>query len=71
MRRAAAVVGPRRASIYRQLVGQMMRQSPPTAVFAIPRQPVQLFSENVGCQVFRPQDYGYVDLAALCLHGSP
>ena len=71
MRRAATVVGPGRATVYRELVGRMMRQSPPTAVFAIPRQPVQLFSENVGCQVFRPQDYGYVDLAALCLRGSP
>jgi len=29
----------------------------------------QIFSFRIGCQVFRPQDGGLVDLAALCIRG--
>jgi peptide/nickel transport system substrate-binding protein len=69
MRRAFLVQGARRAPTYRALVGSMMRTSPPSAPFAVPRTPAQFFSGKLGCQVFRPQDYGYVDLAALRLAG--
>ena len=44
-----------------------MRESPPSMPFAHGRFPPQVFSERVGCQVFRPQDWGWVNLAALCL----
>lgn len=67
MRAAYRIAGPRRAAAYRSLVADMMRESPPSAIFAHGRQFPQLFSERVGCQVFRPQDGGWVDLAALCL----
>jgi ABC-type transport system substrate-binding protein len=67
MRAAHGVAGARRAAAYRALVADMMRMSPPAAVFAHTRSRPQLFSDRVGCQVFRPQDLGWVDLAALCL----
>jgi serine/threonine-protein kinase len=67
MRRVYLVEGAGRAAAYRNLVARMMRESPPAAVFQVPRTPAQLFSGRLGCQLFRPQDHGYVDLAALCL----
>jgi hypothetical protein len=67
MRAAYYVTGRKRASKYRMLATDMMRDSPPTAQYAFARQPPQIFSRRVGCQVFRPQDGGLVDLAALCL----
>jgi YVTN family beta-propeller protein len=67
MRSANRVAGHMRGAAYRSLVADMMRESPPSMVFAYVRFPPQVFSERVGCQVFRPQDWGWVDLAALCL----
>jgi ABC-type transport system substrate-binding protein len=67
MRATYRTQGPARAAAYRQLVTQMLLHSPPAAVWAtIPSSP-QLFSSRVGCQIFRPQDSGLVDLAALCI----
>ena len=67
MRATYRVGGTARAAAYRQLVAQMFRQSPPAAVFASQNGPPQLFSSRIGCQVFRPQYGGYVDLPALCI----
>ncbi len=67
MERANGETAARRPTAYRELVARMMRESPPSAVFAVPRGSIEFFSAKVGCQVFRPQDYGFVDLAALCL----
>jgi YVTN family beta-propeller protein len=69
MRAAYLVPGAARASAYRRLDTQMFRTSPPMAVYATIRGTPQLFSSRIGCRVFRPQDAGLVDLAALCLHG--
>ena len=44
----------------------MMRESPPIAAISLEARP-QLLGARVGCAVFRPQDVGMVDLAALCL----
>jgi hypothetical protein len=44
----------------------MMRTSPPIATLGVVGQP-QLLSARTGCRVFRPQDGGLLDLAALCL----
>jgi ABC-type transport system substrate-binding protein len=70
MRAAFAQRGAKRTAAYRRLDTDMFRNSPPLAVFAALRGTPQLFSSRIGCQVFPPQDYGLVDLAALCLHGS-
>jgi len=67
MRAAFRIQGPGRAAAYRRLDAQMFRQSPPAAVFATVRGSPQLFSSRIGCEVFRPQDDGLVDLAALCI----
>jgi ABC-type oligopeptide transport system substrate-binding subunit len=67
MRDAYDVTGGKRAATYRTLATDMMRDSPPSAQYAAARRPPQIFSKRVGCQVFRPQDDGLVDLAALCL----
>ena len=69
MRAAHAVGGAARAGAYRRLVAGMFRADPPAAVYALQNGPPQLVSTHIGCQVFRPQDLGYVDLAALCLRG--
>ena len=66
MRKAYSVGGAARASAYRSLATEMMRVSPPVAVFGRAQAAPQLFSSRVGCQVYRPQDSGWVDLAALC-----
>ncbi|HEU4978730.1 MAG TPA: ABC transporter substrate-binding protein [Solirubrobacteraceae bacterium] len=70
MRRAQSVSGPARAAVYGSLDRAILRTSPPTAVFAAAHGEPQLFSARVGCQVFRPQDQGLVDLAALCIRGN-
>lgn len=67
MEAAYRVGGSGRAAAYRRLVQQMLAESPPAAVYATMRASPQLFSPRIGCQVFRPQDYGLVDLAALCV----
>jgi ABC-type transport system substrate-binding protein/class 3 adenylate cyclase/streptogramin lyase/tRNA A-37 threonylcarbamoyl transferase component Bud32 len=67
VRAAYAVAGPGRAAAYRRVVAAMFRAAPPVAVYGLQNAPPQLFSSRIGCQVFRPQDSGYVDLAALCL----
>jgi ABC-type transport system substrate-binding protein/class 3 adenylate cyclase/streptogramin lyase/predicted Ser/Thr protein kinase len=69
MRAAYLLEGDARANAYRDLVGDMMRESPPGAVYLTRAWPAQFFSERMdpACNVFRPQDGGYVDLAALCL----
>lgn len=69
MRAAYKVQGAGRAAAYRRLDTQMFLQSPPAAVYATMLGSPQLFSSRIGCQVFRPQDSGLVDLAALCLRG--
>jgi ABC-type oligopeptide transport system substrate-binding subunit/class 3 adenylate cyclase/predicted Ser/Thr protein kinase len=68
MRAAYQLSGERRAEAYRDLVGDMMRESPPGAVYDTRAWPAQFFSERIDpkCVVNRPQDGGYVDLAALC-----
>jgi hypothetical protein len=45
----------------------MLRSAPPAAPYGTQNGPAQVFSSRIGCKVFRPQDWGYVDLAALCL----
>jgi peptide/nickel transport system substrate-binding protein len=69
MRAAYRLYGEERASAYRDLVGDMTRDSPPSAVFMAGSLPVHFFSDRVDpdCVVTRPQDGGQVDLAALCL----
>jgi YVTN family beta-propeller protein len=69
MRSAFLVQGSARAGVYRRLEMDMFRSSPPMAVYATVRGTPQLFSSRIGCQVFRPQDAGLVDLAALCIRG--
>jgi serine/threonine-protein kinase len=69
MRSAFLVQGSARASAYRRLETDMFRNAPPMAVYATARGTPQLFSSRIGCQVFRPQDAGLVDLAALCIRG--
>jgi YVTN family beta-propeller protein len=69
MRAAFKVEGAGRAAAYRRLDTQMFLKSPPAAVYATLRGSPQLFSSRIGCQVFRPQDSGLVDLAALCIRG--
>ena len=69
MRAAYAVRGTARAGAYRRLVTDLLRSAPPGAVYGTQNGPAQVFSSRIGCQVFRPQDWGYVDLAALCLRG--
>ena len=64
-RAANLVAGAPRASAYRALVADMMRESPPLAAFGFVSAP-QLVSGRIGCTVFRPQDGGYLDLAAAC-----
>ena len=70
LRAAHGVGGAARAETYRRLVAGMLRAAPPAAPYGIQNGPAQVFSDRVGCQVFRPQDWGYVDLAALCLRGT-
>ncbi len=69
MRAAYLLRGEERARAYRELVADMMRESPPGAVYLTRSLPAQFFSERVDpkCVVTRPQDGGYVNLAALCL----
>ena len=69
MRAANRLYGDERASAYRDLVADMMRESPPGAVYQTRAGPAQFFSERVdpACVVMRPQDGGVADLAALCL----
>jgi ABC-type transport system substrate-binding protein len=69
MRAAYRLYGEERANAYRDLVADMIRESPPAAVFMTRTVPAHFFSERVDpkCVVARPQDGGYVDLAALCL----
>ena len=69
MRTAHDVGGAARAEAYRRLVAGMLRAAPPAAPYGTQNGPAQVFSSRIGCQVFRPQDWGYVDLAALCLRG--
>ena len=68
MRAGYRLYGEERASAYRDLVSDMMRDSPPSAVFMARSLPVHFFSDRVDpeCVVTRPQDGGQVDLAALC-----
>jgi hypothetical protein len=68
LRAAYEVQGEARASTYRDLVADMMRESPPVAVFDTRAQAAQFFSERIDpkCVVTRPQDGGFLDLAALC-----
>ena len=66
-RAANRLTGRTRPAAYRSLVADMMRESPPSMPFAHGRFPPQVLSDRVGCQVFRPQDRGWVDLAVLCL----
>jgi hypothetical protein len=47
----------------------MLRSAPPAAPYGTQNGPAQVFSSRIGCKIFRPQDLGYVDLAALCLRG--
>jgi serine/threonine-protein kinase len=67
LRAADDVGGPTRAATYRRLVAGMLRSAPPAAPYGTQNGPAQVFSSRIGCKVFRPQDWGYVDLAALCL----
>jgi peptide/nickel transport system substrate-binding protein len=69
MRAAATLSEPARSVAYRKLEVDMYRNSPPDVVYAVQLGPPQIFSSRIGCQVFRPQDNGLVDLAALCLRG--
>ena len=46
-----------------------MKLPSPAVLTALGASKPQVFSDRVGCQVFRPQDWGFVDLAALCLRG--
>src|SRR5262249_15463866 len=69
LRAALEVGGTARADTYRRLVAGTLRSAPPAAPYGIQNGPAQVFSSRIGCQVFRPQDWGFVDLAALCLRG--
>lgn len=69
MRAVYRVQGSARAAAYRRLETDMFRNSPPMAVYARGTGSPQIFSSRIGCQVFRPQDAGLVDLAALCIRG--
>ena len=70
LRTTYLVGGAARRTAYGQLDTAMFRQSPPAAVYATIRGTPQIFSSRIGCQVFRPQDDGLVDLAALCIRGA-
>jgi hypothetical protein len=69
MRAAYRLSGAHRMEVYRDLVADMMRESPPAAVYLTRSTVAYPFSERVdlACLVFLPQDGGFVDLAALCL----
>ncbi len=69
MRAANRLSGDQRASAYRDLVADLMRESPPGAVYQTRAGPAQFFSDRVdpACVVNRPQDGGVANLAALCL----
>jgi hypothetical protein len=68
MRRAFRVQLAGRAAAYKRVDEAMFRNSPPAAVYADVSGTPQIFSSRIGCKVFRPQDqYGLVDLAALCI----
>jgi class 3 adenylate cyclase/ABC-type transport system substrate-binding protein/tRNA A-37 threonylcarbamoyl transferase component Bud32/streptogramin lyase len=69
LRAAHEIGGSDRGATYRRLVAGLLRSAPPAAPYGTQNGPAQVFSSRVGCQVFRPQDWGYVDLAALCLRG--
>jgi hypothetical protein len=69
LRAADNVGGVARAETFRRLVSGLLRSAPPAAPYGTQNGPAQVFSSRIGCQVFRPQDWGYVDLAALCLRG--
>jgi serine/threonine-protein kinase len=69
MEASARLYGPARGHAYRRLETQMFRNSPPAAVYAVMSGPPQIFSSRIGCEIFRPQDGGLVDLAALCVRG--
>ena len=69
MRTAHDVGGAARAEAYRRLVAGMLLCRPARSALRTQNGPAQVFSSRIGCQVFRPQDWGYVDLAALCLRG--
>ena len=70
LRATYLVGGAARGTAYGRLDTEMFRQSPPAAVYATVRGTPQIFSSRIGCQVFRPQDNGLVDLAALCIRGA-
>ena len=69
LRTAHDVGGAARGEEYRRLVSGMLRAAPPAAPYGTQNGPAQVFSSRIGCQIFRPQDWGYVDLAALCPRG--
>jgi hypothetical protein len=67
MRSAYRLRGKARANAFRDLVADMMRESPPGAVYLTRAWswPAQFFSERIdpACVVLRPQDGGYADRA--------
>jgi ABC-type oligopeptide transport system substrate-binding subunit len=69
LRAALDVRGAALGETYRRLVAEMLRSAPPAAPYGTQNGPAQVFSSRIGCKIFRPQDLGYVDLAALCLRG--
>ena len=67
---AVVAYAPERSEVtYGRLDRSMMLTSPPVAVYSALHGQPQLFSSRIGCEVFRPQDQGLVDLAALCIRG--
>jgi peptide/nickel transport system substrate-binding protein len=69
MRAAHRLRGDERTAAYRDLVAEMMCESPPGAVYLTSALPAHFFSDRVDpkCVVSRPQDGGFIDLTALCL----
>ena len=60
--------GEARLRAYGRLDIDIARHAAPVVAFADITAD-DFFSARIGCQVFRPQDWGFVDLAALCLRG--
>ena len=66
LRAANATAGPARDAAYRRADERRCARRPPVSPFARNDQPT-LLSTRVGCASGVPQDYGQLNLAALCL----
>jgi peptide/nickel transport system substrate-binding protein len=65
LRRAAALLPPKRYAAYARIEQRLLRTEVPFAPYENPVQP-EFFSARIGCKVFQPV-YAIVDIAALCV----